>query len=248
MFQTHQSFPSTTDFTNINLEKIFTLTNYSNDVKKHLINVYLALIACLICTAFGVFATLHFQFQLGSTITFLASLGMVWWIQMDADKTNLTKRVGMLCGFGFLQGLSIAPLIALALYVDPAIIMTAVVGTVTIFACFSAAAMTAQRRSWLFLGGILGSAASLLLVLGFANMFFRSVNIYGIQLYGGLLLFSGYVVFDTQLILEKAELGSRDAVGHALDLFMDFISILVRLIIILIKNAEKKDDKRKNRR
>lgn len=236
-----------TDFSSLNLNKIFTLNNYSNDVKKHLINVYLSLLACLISTAFGVYATLYFHLQLGSTLTFLASLGMMFWIQMDTKKDDLTRRVAMLCGFGFLQGLSIAPLISLAIFIDPAIVMTAIIGTVTIFACFSAAAMTAQRRSWLFLGGFLSSATSLLLLLGLANYFFHSVNIYGIQLYGGLLLFSGYVIFDTQLILEKAENGSRDAVGHALHLFLDFIAILVRILIILIKNTEKKDKKKERR-
>jgi Bax inhibitor 1 len=241
-------FSTTTDFSSLNLDKVFTLNNYSTDVKKHLVNVYLSLLACLICTAFGVYATLYFQFQLGSTLTFLGSLGMMFWIQMDSKKEEFQRRVAMLCGFGFLQGLSIAPLIALAIYIDPAIVMTAVIGTVTVFACFSAAAMTAQRRSWLFLGGFLSSATSLLLVLGLANYFFNSVNIYGLQLYGGLLLFSGYVIFDTQLILEKAENGSRDAVGHALHLFLDFIAILVRILVILIKNAEKKDNKKKNNR
>jgi Bax inhibitor 1 len=232
----------------MNLEKIFTLNNYSLEVKKHLVNVYLSLVACLMCTTFGVFMTIYFHLSLGSTLTFLASLAMVFWIQMDSDKTNLTKRLSMLCIFGFLQGLSIAPLISLAIMVDPAILMTAILGTLTIFICFSGAAMTSQRRSWLFLGGILSSAVSLLLVLGLVNIFFGSANIYGVQLYGGLMIFSGYVIFDTQLILEKAEQGSRDAIGHALELFLDFISILVRLIVILIKNAEKKNNDNNNKR
>merc|ERR1712000_458848 len=105
-----------------------------------------------------------------------------------------------------------------------------VLGTVTVFACFSASAIMAKRRSYLFLGGILSSAISLMFLLSFANIFFQSSNLYALQLYGGLMVFSGYVVFDTQLILEKAELGSRDVIGHALELFLDFMAILIRII------------------
>jgi Bax inhibitor 1 len=242
-------FTSTNNpLSNMNFEKLFTLNNYSPDVKKHLINVYLSLVACLIFTAFGVFTTLYFHLSLGSMMTFFASMAMVLWIQMDSNKTNLTKRLGMLCGFGFLQGLSLAPLISLAIQIDPTIILTAVLGTLTIFLCFSGAAMTSQRRSYLFLGGFLSSAASLLLVLSLVNIFYQSMNLYSIQLYGGLMMFSGYVIFDTQLILEKAESGSRDAIGHALELFLDFIAILVRLIVILLKNAEKKNNDNNRRK
>jgi FtsH-binding integral membrane protein len=52
------------------------------------------------------------------------------------------------------------------------ILVTALVGTACIFACFSGAAVFAKRRELLFLGGILSSATSLLLWMGFASYFF----------------------------------------------------------------------------
>ena len=59
-----------------------------------------------------------------------------------------------------------------------------------------------------------------------------------LQLYFGLLVFLGYVVVDTQEIIERAHLGDLDYVKHALTLFTDFAAVFVRILIILVsRNA-----------
>jgi FtsH-binding integral membrane protein len=115
-------------------------------------------------------------------------------------------------------------------------------GTVTVFACFSAAAYFAERRSYLYLGGLLSSCVSVMLMLGLMNFFFRSYAIHNIMLYVGLMVFSGYVIFDTQLMIEKAAMGETDFVWDCFQLFIDFVAIFVRLLIILSK--DKKNEKR----
>jgi FtsH-binding integral membrane protein len=100
------------------------------------------------------------------------------------------------------------------------IVTTAFLGTVCIFASFSASAFFAERRSYLFLGGILGTSLTSLVVIGFMNMLMRSAFLFNVSLYFGLLVFCGFVVFDTQLIIEKASSGQKDFVWDALELFL----------------------------
>lgn len=66
--------------------------------------------------------------------------------------------------------------------------------------------------------------------------------------YLGLLVFAGYVLFDTQLVVERASAGDFDQIQHALDLFVDFMAIAVRVLIILMKNQEEKEKQRRRRR
>ena len=62
-------------------------------------------------------------------------------------------RYALLGGAAFSQGLSVGPLVNAAINIDPSVVLTAFLGTSTVFACFSAAALVARRRSWLYLGG-----------------------------------------------------------------------------------------------
>lgn len=62
--------------------------------------------------------------------------------------------------------------------------------------------------------------------------------------------FLGFVVFDSQMIVERAALGDADCVGHATTLLVDFVALFVRIAIILLRNQEKREDRerRNNRR
>jgi len=171
-------------------------------------------------------------------MSFLAGILLMVWLAMT-PKQETNKRCGILFGFTFIEGLSIGPLLEGVLNLDPSIVTSAFLGTVCIFASFSAAAYFAERRSYLFLGGLLGTALSSLLVLGFLNIFFRSALILNASLYLGLLVFCGFVIFDTQLIIEKASAGEKDFVWDSLELFLDFVNIFVRLLIILSKDNKK---------
>lgn len=48
---------------------------------------------------------------------------------------------------------------------------------------------------------------------------------------------AGFVLFDTQMIMEKRRAGSTDCIRHSLDLFFDLVSMFRRLLIILTQKV-----------
>jgi FtsH-binding integral membrane protein len=133
--------------------------------------------------------------------------------------------------------MGMGPLLDTVIDINPSIIMTALLGTAVIFISFSLSALFAERGRWLYLGGTLMTLLSSLLILSLANLFFGSYLIFQAHLYLGLLLMCGFVLYDTQLIIEKRMSGDKDFVTHSLDLFIDFIGIFKRLVIILTQKV-----------
>lgn len=174
---------------------VFKHTDLSKRVQRHLVDVYRTLSLAVLFCVVGVVTDmrLHFGGQLSALagILTMVALGM-------QPKEQMQKRLGLLSLFGFLQGASMGPLIQMAIRVDPAILFTAVVGTLAVFACFSASAIFSARRSYMYLGGILGSALSFLCILSLVQIFFsRSVVLYQAHLYLGLAVFCAFVLYDT---------------------------------------------------
>jgi FtsH-binding integral membrane protein len=123
------------------------------------------------------------------------------------------------------------------------------VATALAFGCFSGAALVAKRREYLYLGGLVSSGLSILMWLHFASSIFGgSMAIFKFELYFGLLVFVGYIVVDTQEIVEKAHLGDMDYVKHALTLFTDLAAIFVRILVIMMRNSSERTEKKKKRR
>jgi FtsH-binding integral membrane protein len=89
--------------------------------------------------------------------------------------------------FGLVQGLVIGPLVEAVLDIDPALVVTALGMSVAVFVSFSLFAIYSERRSLLYLGGMLSSALSMLCLMGLFSLFFPSQNLFNIRLYGGLL-------------------------------------------------------------
>jgi FtsH-binding integral membrane protein len=227
----------------INWRAIGKMDALKPEIKEHLTKVYSTLALSVLCAAIGSYVSIVTQLFTG-TLTIFAVFGLLIWFHMTPSNPPST-RLMILLAFAFFQGCVMAPLITLVAHIDPAIVTTAFLGTTCIFACFSGMSLLAERRSYFYLAGLLSSGLSLLFFMSLFNIFFRSAAIYNVELYLGLMIFCGFVVFDTQLIVEKRFMGDKDFVAHSLELFLDFINIFVRLLIILSKN--KKEKKSNNR-
>ncbi|CAK9173309.1 unnamed protein product [Ilex paraguariensis] len=215
-------------------------------VQNHLKQVYLSLCCALIASAAGVY--LHILWNIGGLLTTLASMGSIFWL-LSTPPYEEQKRIGLLMAAALFEGVSIGPLIELAINFDPSILVGAFVGCAVAFGCFSAAAMLARRREYLYLGALLSSGLSILFWLHFASSIFGgSMALFKFELYFGLLVFVGYIVVDTQDIIEKAHFGDLDYVKHALTLFTDFVAVFVRILVIMLKNSSDKEEKKKKRR
>ncbi|KAL4710720.1 hypothetical protein ACJJTC_004365 [Scirpophaga incertulas] len=207
-------------------------------VRQHLKNVYGTLMMTCGAASAGVYVDMFTRFQAGLLSTIVGAAMLLMLMATPDNGKNTSWRLGYLLAFGLTSGMSMGPLLTYVSVVDPSIIITALLGTTLVFVCFTLAAMLAERGSWLFLGGTLMTLLSTMSLMNLANIFIQSTAIYQTHLYLGLMLMCGFVLFDTQLIIEKRRMGSKDFVQHALELFIDFIGMFRRLVIILTQKEE----------
>ncbi|ERE81204.1 bax inhibitor 1-like protein [Cricetulus griseus] len=256
----------------INFDALLKFSHITPSTQQHLKKVYASFALCMFVAAAGAYVHVvtHFiqapsaqgymkncsseKFDSSFTtcpveaglLSALGSLGlMIWLMATPHSHETEQKRLGLLAGFAFLTGVGLGPALELCIAINPSILPTAFMGTAMIFTCFSLSALYARRRSYLFLGGILMSAMSLMFLSSLGNLFFGSIWLFQANLYMGLLVMCGFVLFDTQLIIEKAENGDKDYIWHCIDLFLDFVTLFRKLMLILALNEKDKKKEKK---
>jgi len=221
---------------------IHTFNNkFEPNVRTHLKNVYSSLTMSVLAAAGGAYVHLFTNVLRGGGIMLsLLGVGLALGLFMTPDNgKNRSTRLAMLLGFAFFSGLGMGPLLDMAIHLNPAIVPSALMLTTMVFACFSAAALYAPDGKYLYLGGSLLSGLSSLLFLGFLNIFFRSQLLFQVHIYLGLAIFCGFIMYDTQLIIIKARHGDRDFIAHSLDLFIDFIQVFRKILVLLMQKVRR---------
>ncbi|TDH66846.1 hypothetical protein CCR75_004831 [Bremia lactucae] len=210
----------------------------TEDVQQHLVRVYATLAACVLSAMLSSAVTLMFGPERFAFVgsSFAATLGSIW-LYMEPTQ-NFKRRFAILMAIAASMGLTVSTLVAVVIQVDSSILVSALLLTTLVFLCFTASALIATRRSYLYLGGILSSGLSVVFLTSVIGIFKYSTFLFNLNLYGGLFLFCGYVVYDTQLIIEKASMGDKDVLAHTLHLFMDLVSIFVRVLAALLKGKK----------
>ncbi|KAM9444019.1 putative Bax inhibitor 1 [Clarias gariepinus] len=231
---------------NINFNAIFKFSQISRSTQQHLKNVYATLSMCMFMAAAGAYVHVILRLFQGGLLSVLGSLAMMTWLSVTPHNPETEKkRLAILSAFALLTGLGLGPVMDFVIKINPSIIVTAFLGTSAIFVCFTLSALYAQRRSYLFLGGTLLSGLSIMLLISILNVFVGSLALFKVNLYITLAIMCGFVLFDTQLIIEKAEMGDKDYIWHCVDLFMDFVSIFRKLMILMAMNEKDKKKEKK---
>lgn len=234
-----------------NWNTVWKMSPINAQVQSHLKSVYAILIMMMAAAVFGVSVDRTYHISGFATLTacFLSILIVRFTHPPRSDQRSTEEvanehyRVVLVILIGFLQGVGVARFVSFVIDIDPRIISSALSLTVAVFACFSLSAMLARRRSLLYLGALLGVASMLLFFGAVVNLYLRSAVLFNLQMYVGAMVFSVYVAFDTQMIIERASQGDCDYAFHALNLFIDFVLLFVRILAILSGGRRKSSNK-----
>lgn len=237
-----------------------TFTRHANDffktldqkleppVKSHLKQVYATLALATFAAGVGSYIHLFTSLLSGSYLSALGAMGFGIALSMSPDNgKNVQKRLSYLMGFAACTGLSMGPLLEMAIYLNPRIIPMSLISTCLVFASFSLSSIFSTHRKWLYLGGGLMSMLSVMLFMSIINLFIGSYYLFQAQLYLGLVVFCVFIMYDTATIIEKCRMGERDYIFHAMLLFIDLVDVFRTLLVILMQKERSSNNNRNNR-
>lgn len=140
-------------------------------------------------------------------------------------------NLAVLFGFTFVSGLTITPLLSniLSMPAGASIVAQAFLMTSVAFGGISMFAMT-TKRDFSGMGKMLFIALIILIVGSISNIFFQSsllqLGVAGV----GALLFSAFILYDTQQIIKG---GFETPIEAAIALYLDFFNLFISLLQIL---------------
>lgn len=134
-------------------------------------------------------------------------------------------------GFNLAQAAVLSPL----LFLQPALLAQAGLYTVAMMGSIAFVGATAKQEKYLYLGGPLLAGVAIVAVSGFAPLVLPATAARTLMwserlwLYGGLAVFGGFVLYDTQKILHHARLAEqglmqKDTVNESISLELDFLN------------------------
>ncbi|KAG9345962.1 hypothetical protein JZ751_007777 [Albula glossodonta] len=116
--------------------------------------------------------------------------------------------------------------------------------TASIVGGLSTVAMCAPSQKFLNMGGPLAVGLGVVFASSIGTMFLPPTSplgagLYGVAVYGGLILFSMFLLYDTQKVIHRAEtyplyaVQKYDPINSCLGIYMDTLNIFMRMVMIL---------------
>jgi modulator of FtsH protease len=163
-------------------------------------------------------------------VLFAVELGLIFFV-IPRVKHTPGVNLAVLFLFTFITGLTIAPLLA-AIFAMPSgasIVGQAFLMTSIAFGGISMFAMT-TKRDFSSMGKFLFIALIVLIVGGISNIFIQSSMFQLLIACAGALIFSAFILYDTQNIIKG---GYDSPVEAALSLYLSFFNLFISLLQIL---------------
>ena len=168
----------------------------------------------------------------------LASIGLIFGMMFTDYQTNPTLKSMLYASFVGCTAATLTPMIhayGSAVLFDAALCTGATMGGLGMVA------WNAPSEQFLKMGGALSLGLGALLGVGLLQMFYPySAALYNINMYGGIALFSMFVLYDTQKIMMKAKQQKHfDPVQNAMSIYLDAINLFVRFAAIMGQGKKK---------
>uniref|UniRef100_A0A8D8XMY6 Growth hormone-inducible transmembrane protein n=1 Tax=Cacopsylla melanoneura TaxID=428564 RepID=A0A8D8XMY6_9HEMI len=169
------------------------------------------------------------------TIALLMGSGML--VQSIEYKSGVGAKQLAWAVHSALVGAVIAPIC----FIGGPVLVRAAWYTAGIVGGLSTVAACAPSDKFLTMGGPLAIGLGVVFASSIGSAFLPATTALGaglasVSLYGGLLLFSGFLLYDTQKIIARAERTPQyqvyDPVNASLHIYMDTINIFIRLVTI----------------
>jgi FtsH-binding integral membrane protein len=156
------------------------------------------------------------------------------------DPLRLLGYASLVTGMGITSAPAFA-LMDLSVVLPPALLMTNFVFCGAIIYAKRAPAGSLLKFGPALAGGLLGLVGTSLVALGSdmvfgPNMF--SILVHNLDLYAGIPLFTGFVAYDTHVAMERYRLGDPDHLGTSVQLYLDFMNLLVRMMQIMSRRKD----------
>lgn len=161
-------------------------------------------------------------------------------IPYEKDKFGAKQLAWML--HAGIMGAMIAPM---ALLGGP-LLTRAAWYTAGVIGGLSLVAVTAPSDKFLYMGGPLAIGLGVVFASSVAGMFLPpttrlGLGLYSLSIYGGLVLFSMFLLYDTQKIVHRAETVAHfDPVNHSISIYLDTLNIFMRIATILASGGGSK--------